>query len=293
MNKARKLRKLLAEPGLIKLPGVYDAVTARVVQHCSFQLAYVTGFGTAAAYGFPDYGLLTMSEMVDNIRRISRAVDLPLIADADTGYGNVINVYRTVQEYEMAGAVGVQFEDQAWPKRCGHMEGKSVIPTDEMADKVKAAAEARLNPETVLVVRTDAIAVEGFESAVERGRCYAGAGADLIFVEAPQNASQIKKIPKLFNIPCVINLALNHNDFTTAELEDMGYKLALFPVVTMLGSIYGALKMCNHLRDNDMQKQLKEELFDFEKLNLFLGLDKYRQIDRKYASNVSNLKMGE
>lgn len=285
MSKAKKLREMLTGTELVMLPGVYDAITARVVEHCNFNAAYITGFGTAAAYGFPDYGLLTMTEMVDNIRQISGAVELPLIADADTGYGNAINVHRTVQEYEKAGAAGVQLEDQAWPKRCGHMEGKAVIPSAEMIDKVRAAVEARLNPDTVIVARTDAIAIEGFDQALERAHLYSKAGADVLFIEAPENMTQIKKIPRLFNLPCLINLAFGRDDLSCSDLELFGYKFALFPVVTMLGAVSGAMMMCEHLKKHGRQKKMELKLLDFEELNLFLGLEKYRRLGRKFASH--------
>lgn len=176
MERAGRLRGLLGTEKVLPVPGVYDALTAKVAQHSGFKAVYMTGYGTAASYGYPDFGILTMTEMLDNLRRLSDAIDIPIIVDADTGYGNQVNVYRTVREYERAGAAAIQLEDQTWPKRCGHMEGKQVIEAEEMVGKVKAAADARTNPDTVLVIRTDAIATLGFEEAVMRGLLYAEAG---------------------------------------------------------------------------------------------------------------------
>ena len=190
-----RLRELLARPEPLVAPGAYDALSARLVEQAGFDVVYMTGFGTTASLvGRPDVGLLTGTEMVDNARRIAAAVDVPVIADADTGYGNAINVVRTVQAYEQAGVAGIHLEDQVMPKKCGHMSGKAVIPADEMAGKIRAAVAARRDPDFLLIARTDAAAVEGLSAAIDRARAYADAGADVLFVEAPTSEDDIASV---------------------------------------------------------------------------------------------------
>src|SRR6185312_3795220 len=180
-----RLRELLASPAPLLAPGAYDALSARLIEQAGFDVVYMTGFGTTASLiGRPDVGLLSGSEMVDNARRICAAVDVPVIADADTGYGNAVNVVRTVQLYEQAGVAGIHLEDQVMPKKCGHMTGKVVIPPDEMVGKIRAAVAARRDPDFLLIARTDAAAVEGLSAGIDRARAYAAAGADVLFVEA-------------------------------------------------------------------------------------------------------------
>src|ERR671938_560448 len=190
-----RLRELLGSGTPVVAPGAYDALSARLVEQAGFDVVYMTGFGTTASLvGRPDVGLLTGSEMVDNARRIAAAVDVPVIADADTGYGNALNVLRTVQLYEQAGIAGLQLEDQVMPKKCGHMSGKALIGADEMVGKIRAAVEARRDPDLVVIARTDAVAVGGLEEAIGRARAFADAGADLLFVEAPTSEEDLARI---------------------------------------------------------------------------------------------------
>ncbi len=282
MRQAKILRKHLQKKKLLVVSGVYDALTARIARYCRFPVIYMTGYGTAASYGYPDFGLLTMSEMLDNVRRISDAVDLPLIADADTGYGNPLNVYRTVQEYERAGAAGIQLEDQTWPKRCGHMGGKKVIRAEEMVAKIKAAVDARICQETVLVIRTDAIATHGLEEAIRRGRMYAEAGADVLFIEAP-SPRQMKTIPSRFSKPCLLNMPFPNREITLKAIEKMGYRIALYPIITLLGAISGSIRMCKLLIGEGKFQRPVDLPFDFEELHSFLGLDKFKKLEQKFA----------
>src|SRR5256714_11916196 len=196
MRTTTRLLELLAGPDLIVAPGAYDALSARLIAQAGFPAVYMTGFGTAASVlGQPDVGLLTMSEMVSRAAALAAVVgDRPLIADADTGYGNPINVRRTVREYERAGVAAIHIEDQVWPKKCGHMEGKQVIPVDEMVQKIRAAADARQDPDFVIIARTDANAVNGFEDALQRGKAYREAGADVLFIEAPRSLAELRTI---------------------------------------------------------------------------------------------------
>src|ERR1700719_1626339 len=193
MRNTTRLRDLLAGPDLIVAPGAYDALSARLIAQAGFPAVYMTGFGTAASVlGQPDVGLLTMSEMVGRASALASVIgDIPLIADADTGYGNPINVRRTIREYERAGVAGLHIEDQVWPKKCGHMEGKQVIPMDEMVQKVRAAVDARQDPDFVIIARTDANAVYGLDDAMRRGRAYREAGADIVFIEATRSITEL------------------------------------------------------------------------------------------------------
>jgi 2,3-dimethylmalate lyase len=210
MRTTTRLRALLAGPDVLVAPGAYDALSARLIAQAGFQAVYMTGFGTAASVlGQPDVGLLTMSEMVSRASALAAVTgDLPLIADADTGYGNPVNVRRTIREYERAGVAGLHIEDQVWPKKCGHMEGKQVIPMEEMVQKVRAAVDARQDPDFVIIARTDANAVNGLEDALERGRAYREAGADVIFIEAPRSITELKAIKQGFpDVPLLFNWA--------------------------------------------------------------------------------------
>jgi 2-methylisocitrate lyase-like PEP mutase family enzyme len=281
MHQAKVLRKLLRSKKLLIVPGVYDALTSKIAQYCGFRAIYMTGGGTAASWGYPDIGLLTMNEMLENLRRICDSVELPVIADADTGYGGYANVYRTVREYEKAGAAAIQLEDQTWPKRSGHMTGKQVIDAKEMVGKVKAAVDARTHPETVLIIRTDANAVHGFEEAVRRGQMYAEAGADILFIETLSTEEQLRKIPPLFSKPCLINMAFLWQKRNLKELEEMGYAIAIYPVVTLQGAIDGAFRMCKALSEKGRPLEVVNTDFEFDQLNKLLGLDRYKELENK------------
>jgi 2-methylisocitrate lyase-like PEP mutase family enzyme len=204
-----RLRELLARPGCIMAPGAYDALSARMIARAGFEAVYMTGYGTSVTrLGMPDVGLLTASEMLDNTSRIVDASGLPVEVDIDTGYGNAINVARTVRDFEKAGAAALHLEDQVSPKRCGHLQGKRVISTAEMVGKIKAACDARRDPDLVLIIRTDAIAVEGIEAALERGERYREAGADMLFIEAPIGREQTERVARHFaGVPLIYNMA--------------------------------------------------------------------------------------
>jgi len=242
---AQQLRQMLNGPGMVVAPFVFDAFQARIAQAAGFQAAYMTGFGTAAARGFPDVGLLTMAEMVENVRYIAGAVETPLICDADTGYGNPVNVYRTVRDYEAAGAAALHIEDQVWPKRCGFLAGKQVIPLEEMVPKVKAACDARRDAAFVIIARTDALAVNGWEDVARRARAYRAAGADLIFVDGIRTLADMRRYAKeLGDLPLLYNGQL----LSVAEIEKMGFRL----------TIYSATLTAFYLRMRDVMRELKE-----------------------------------
>lgn len=235
MAAGARLRELLGAGELVVAPGAYDAFTARIVEHAGFPAVYMTGAGTAASLGYPDYGLLTMSEMAANAARISAAVGVPVIADADTGFGNELNVVRTVREYTAAGVAALHIEDQVFPKRCGHLDRKQVIAADAFVSKVRAAAESRPDPELVLIARTDARAVHGFEEAVERANRALEAGADVAFVEAPQTLEELAEVPRRVEGPCLLNIvaAGRTPDIGLAEARELGYALAIVPVLLL------------------------------------------------------------
>src|SRR5579863_8105800 len=235
MRTTTRLRELLAGPDLLVAPGAYDALSARLIAQAGFSTVYMTGFGTAASVlGQPDVGLLTMSEMVSRASALAAVVgDLPLIADADTGYGNPINVRRTIREYEHAGVAGLHIEDQVWPKKCGHMEGKQVIPEDEMVQKIRAAVDARQDPNFVIIARTDANAVHSLADALHRGRAYRAAGADVLFIEAPRSIEELRTIEQTFpDVPLLYNWAESGKTplLSLAEIHALGFKLVIFPV---------------------------------------------------------------
>ena len=282
--KRKKLRAMLEAKPLIQAPGVYDPLTAKIVEAQGFDAAYMTGFGTAAGtFGLPDIGLLTMTEMVSNAGRIADAVDIPLIADADTGYGNPINVIRTVREFEKAGVAAIHIEDQTWPKRCGHMAGKSIIPAGDMVGKIKAAVDTRKDPDFLIIVRTDALATDGFEHAIERGNLYAEAGADILFIEAPTDREQVEMIPKrLTTKPLLLNLAPLTPNLTKGEIEQAGYKIVIYPGVCLAATIAACTKAVKSIRETGKQREIQDSLQSFMDLNDFLGVKLYRDLEQKY-----------
>jgi 2-methylisocitrate lyase-like PEP mutase family enzyme len=233
MSKASELRELLRRDAMVTAPGAYDCITARMIEQAGFSAVYMTGAGTAAALGYPDYGLVTMSEMVENAGRIASAVKTPLIADADTGYGNELNVVRTVREYEQRGVAGVHIEDQGFPKKCGHLENKAIIPLEDYLAKIRAAVGARRDRDFLIIARTDARAVLGFEEAIRRANASLDAGADMAFVEAPETLEEVAAVPRLVHGPCLLNMVWRGKtpDVSIDEAQAMGYKLAILPVL--------------------------------------------------------------
>ena len=231
MTAAARLRQLLRRQQMLLAPGAYDCITARTIAQAGFDAVYMTGAGTAATLGYPDYGLITMSEMADNAGRLAAAVTVPVIADADTGYGNELNTTRTVREYERRGVAGLHIEDQGFPKKCGHLDNKVVVPLDDYLAKVRAAVAARQNPDFVIIARTDARAVLGFEEAIRRANAALKAGADLAFVEAPQTLDEVLAVPRLVNGPCLLNVVWRGKtpDIAFEEAQRAGYKLAIVP----------------------------------------------------------------
>jgi 2,3-dimethylmalate lyase len=285
-----RLRELLARPEPLLAPGAYDALSARLIEQAGFDVVYMTGFGsTASLVGRPDVGLLTGTEMVDNARRIVAAVDLPVIADADTGYGNAINVVRTVQAYEQAGVAGIHLEDQVMPKKCGHMSGKAVIPAGEMMGKIRAAVAARRDPDFVLIARTDAAAVEGLPAALDRARAYAGAGADVLFVEAPTSEDDIGRVATELRgvAPLVFNWAEGGRTppIPLARIAELGFALVLFPIGTLLAATAGIRRLLATLRADGVPSAAMPDLPTFDGFTDLIGLPEIRDLEARFATD--------
>jgi 2,3-dimethylmalate lyase len=284
---ATTLRRRIQDGEMVLAPGCYDALGARLVEEAGFPAAYMTGFGSAAArIGRPDVGLMTLPEMVDNARGIAQAVDIPVIADADTGYGNSINVIRTVHEYESAGVSAIHLEDQVMPKKCGHMDGKQVVPVGEMAAKVAAAVAARRSPEFLIIARTDARAVEGLDAALERARAYRDAGADMLFVEAPQSEAEIEAVARAFpDVPLLFNYAEGGKTpaVTHSFLRDLGFGLVIFPLTVLLAATEAIRSALERLRADGTPIELVPSMLPFGAFLDFIGIGEIRELERRFA----------
>ncbi len=282
-----RFRALLSGDGPVVAPGAYDALSARLVEQAGFDVVYMTGFGsTASLIGRPDVGLLTGSEMVDNARRIAAAVDVPVIADADTGYGNAINVVRTVQLDEQAGVAGLHLEDQVNPKKCGHMSGKAVIEADEMAGKIRAAVAARRDPDLLLIARTDAAAVEGLDAAIARARVYAEAGADVLFVEAPTSEADIARVAgELKGVaPLVFNWAEGGRTppIPLDRIAELGFSLVLYPIGTLLAATAGIRSLLATLRADGTPQAAMPDLPTFDGFTDLIGLPEIHDLETRF-----------
>ena len=284
MKNTTRLRAHLASGKQLIAPGVANALNARLVRQHGFDAVYMTGAGTSAVrLGMPDIGLLTMTEMIDNAARIVDASGLPLIADADNGYGGVMNVRRTVQGYVRAGVAGIHLEDQVFPKRCGHLAGKSVIPVDEMVAKIKAAVDARDDPDFLLIARTDAIAVEGFDAAIERAHRYKEAGADALFVEAP-NLAQLRMIPGKLQGPLLFNMASSGKTpfLEQGEIKALGFQIIIYPNWVILAAIRAANHVLSMLKQDGNMGRLSEEVATFREFFDILGMSEVQSLEARY-----------
>ena len=283
-----RLRALLASGRTIVAPGAFDPLAARLVEEAGFPAVYMTGFGTSAALiGRPDVGLLTMTEMAASAGRIADCVDIPVIADADTGYGNPLNVIRTVGAYEAAGVAGIHIEDQVAPKKCGHMEGKLVVGAQEMAAKVRAAVEARAQPEFVIIARTDARAVEGLEQALERARLYREAGADALFIEALVSEAEVEEAARAFpGVPLLFNWAEGGKTppVSLARLTELGYRIVIFPISTLLAATAAMRAILREIAVSGTPAAALADLPTFGEFVDFIGLPQVREAERRYAT---------
>ena len=284
MSKTKTLRKLIEGEGMTLAPGAYDGLTATLINTAGFPAVYMTGAGTSASLGYPDFGLLTLTEMVRNAARINACVDVPVIADADTGYGNELNVVRTVQEYERAGVAAIHLEDQEFPKKCGHLDGKKVIPLDDYLAKIRAAVDARLDPDFIIIARTDSRAVIDFDEAIRRANAALEAGADMAFVEAPQTLDEVKAVPKLVNGPCLLNVVHRGKtpDVELGDAEAMGYKLAILPSLLFRGVIGLCEDLLSELKETNKFPAPPGELSAHDAFRRF-GADEWDELRDKYT----------
>jgi 2,3-dimethylmalate lyase len=286
IKRTTRLRRLLSDPGILVAPGAYDGTGARLIQALDFQAIYLSGFATSASLlGEPDVGYLTMTQMADRVAAIADAVELPLIADADTGYGNPLNVRRAVRAYEKAGAAAMHIEDQTFPKRCGHMLGREVVPVEEMVQKIKAAVDTRQDPDFVIIARTDARTTRGLDEALDRGAAYHEAGADMLFIESPESTEEMERICAAFRgiVPVLSNQVEGGRTPMPGVrgLEEMGYALAIFPVGTAFAAAKGMRDYLEVLAAGGDTGALPNML-RFDEFTQVIGIDEHTALDRRY-----------
>jgi len=282
-----RLRKLLSRDQILVAPGAHDPLVARIIEKEGFEAVYMTGYGTSASVlGQPDVGLLTQTEMAIRAANLVEAVSIPVIADADTGYGNAINVQRTVRLYEKAGVACIQLEDQVAPKKCGHMLGREVISQEEMVGKIKAACDARIDDDLMIMARTDARTNFGIDAAIERGLAYEAAGADIIFIESPESIEEMQKVTSSFNVPVLANM-LEHGRtplLTAIELEDLGYDLVIFCVASTYVIAKAVTKLMKELKTTGTTAGMIDEMIPFSEFNELVGLNSIREKEKAYAT---------
>lgn len=282
-----QLRRLLAADRIIVAPGAFDALSARLIEQAGFPGVYVTGAGVASSrLGIPDVGLTTMNEALDTAKNIVSATNIPVICDTDTGYGNAINLIRTVTEFERIGVAAIQVEDQVTPKRCGHTEGKQLITKEEMVKKIEAFHYARRS-DLILIARTDAIAVNGFDDAIDRARAYAQAGADVLFVEAPRTIEEMKRIPELIDIPLLVNMVEGGGKtplLPVKELEAMGFRIAIYPTSAWMAAIKAVQGVLKELKEKGSTDGYAAHMVSFHEMFEVVGLSQYKALEEKYLT---------
>jgi len=286
MRQTSVLRQLLAGASIVVAPGAHDALTAKIIEKTGFPAVYMTGYGQAASHlGKPDVGLLTMTEMVARAANIVEAVTIPVIADADTGFGNAVNVMRTVREYEKAGVAAIQFEDQVAPKKCGHMTGRQVVPQAEMVGKIKAAADARRDADLIIIARTDARTVHGIEEAISRAKAYEEAGADLLFIESPESVAEMKQITASFTVPLLANMVEGGRTplVPVQELADIGYKLVIFPTASTYTVTLAITRLMENLKQTGTTAGMLDQMVTFTEFNELIGLPQIREYENQYV----------
>lgn len=285
MKKTTRLKKLIHDPEILIMPGVYDALSAKIAEKVGIKAVQASGYGLVASYmALPDMGILTLTQMVDLTRHICDAVEIPVMADGDTGFGNALNLYYAVKEFEAAGAAGVNLEDQVFPKRCGHMSGKQIIPIEEAVKKIEAAVAAKNDPDFVINARTDAIAVAGVEEAIRRGNAYAKAGADLIFVEAPTEVDDIKRVIKSIDAPVSINLLHGGKSpvFTIDQIASFGAARVSVPVASLMTVSKTLEDTYRYILEKREILGLQDRSYSFDEFTSLVGLPEMRELERKY-----------
>lgn len=289
LRKTTLLRRLIQDESLLMIPVAHDALCARIAEQSGFQAIFTAGYANSAALlGKPDISLLTLTEMVDAASRIADAVNIPVFADGDTGHGSIANVIRTVKLFEKAGVAGLFIEDQIYPKRCGHMAGKQVIPPEEMAAKLQAALEARSDPDFVIMARTDALAVNGIDDAIRRAKIYREAGADLIFVEAPESVEQMRRIVGEVDAPHMVNMLPGGKTplLTAGELQEIGYSVAAYATACTYTIARAVMDLFEALRKTGTTAGLEERMMSFDEFNNLVGLEEIRKIEDGYMSRT-------
>ena len=288
MNGPKKMRELFASKKTVVAPGAHDMLTGKIIGKLGFDAVYMTGYGQSASHlGKPDVGLMTMSEMVARAANLVECCGVPVIADADTGFGNAVNVMRTVREYEKAGVAVIQLEDQVMPKKCGHMIGREVIPMEEMVGKIHAAVDARIDPNFMIMARTDARTVHGIDAAMERAHAYTEAGADIIFVESPESEAEMRRINE--ELPGVLTLANMVEGgrtpmFKNAQLSEFGYNLIIYPTASVYVTTKAMVDLWEGMRRDDTTQTLMDTMIPFAQFNEIVGLPEIREIEANYAT---------
>ena len=289
MKKTTLLRRLIQDRKTVILPGVYDCLSAKLAEQAGFEAILLTGAGiVASALGYPDIGLITMTEVLNQTRNIVKSVNIPVFADCDTGYGNSINVYRTVKEFEDAGVAGLFIEDQTFPKRCGHFERKQVISKEEMCKKIEAAVDARTDPDLIIMARTDARAEFGLEEAIERGITYSDAGAEMIFIEAPQSIEELRKIPGSIPVPTMANMVEGGKTPTVPirELEEMGFKFVSFSGSAQKIAISAMKEFFDTLKNIGSVDDVLDKIVSLDERSRLLGLPRFYEMEKKYTEGL-------
>jgi len=290
MKRTTQLRRLLAQGGPGTVPGATDCFTARLIEQAGFPVVYVTGGGTANTYlGSPDIGLVTLNELAGQVERIADAVSIPVIADCDTGFGGVANVRRTIRAYERAGAAGLHIEDQVFPKRCGHFEGKAVVPARDMCYRLQAALDVRTDPDFLIIARTDARAVEGFDAALERARLYRDMGADAIFFEQPQSVDELRRVGQAFAGEVLVANMVERSKtplLPTAELAEMGFRIILYANAALYLGAYAIREGLAVLRSAGTTQSLLDRMMTFGERQQLIGLDQADAYERDLVARV-------
>jgi 2-methylisocitrate lyase-like PEP mutase family enzyme len=290
MNSRQTLRQLLKRDRLLVAPGCFDGLSARLVEEAGFAAAYLSGGAVARSMGIPDIGLVTLSETIDRAAQVVAAVKIPIIADADTGYGNAVNLVRTVREFERTGVAAIHIEDQITPKRCGHLDGKEVIPLAEMEKKLQAALATRTDADFCIIARTDARGVHGFDDAISRGRAFARLGVDAIFVEAPQSEEELAQIPRLIpGVPILVNVFKGGKTpmLPMGRLEKMGYRIAIYPSETQRAAIHAMRRALDTLKREGTTESIDDALTTFKERDRVVGLDDWQKIEREFLAGDS------
>lgn len=289
MKKTTRLKQLVLAEEILVMPGAYDALSAKIVEQAGFSAVTLGGYPTSATLlAKPDLSLLSLTEMVRHAQYLVDAVDIPVFADGDTGHGNATNVARTVKEFERAGVAGLFIEDQVFPKRCGHMEGKQVIPADEMVAKLKAALDARTDPDLVIMARTDALAVEGLDAAIERANRYHGAGADLIFVEAPPSVEDMRRLNREVNAPTMANMIEGGKTplLPPAELQTLGYDVVVYPLAALYAAAWAVRQVMEELKRSGTTRGSLDRMISFAEFNRLVGLQQIRDAEATYYKDL-------